>query len=300
MRKARILRWSRLRTIGALALLLPMWPPTAAARTDPVDREAAGWTGASYHVRLLRARWDEGTAGSALFKPDEIVVPLAEREPWGRPEQVESLRRSLGATAIEAIPGLVVRAGPAGDGEPHWFRTALGEELLEISFAAEALPEGWHRVRVGAWGERGAELVDASLLVQDDRTVALVAPFGDAGEALIVGVTPMGRATAFAEGIRRSGFGEVTYPRVREETMVRPTYPEAARELGLTGQVILEAVVRADGSLDGIVVLRMPEGGEWLAGAAVEAISQWRYEPGTIGGVPVDVYFTIVVEFLLK
>jgi hypothetical protein len=29
-------------------------------------------------------------------------------------------------------------------------------------------------------------------------------------------------------------------------------------------------------------------------------VSQWRYEPATIDGEPVEVYFTIVVEFALK
>jgi TonB family protein len=33
---------------------------------------------------------------------------------------------------------------------------------------------------------------------------------------------------------------------------------------------------------------------------AIEAIRQWRYEPGRQNGVPVDVYFTVVVEFVLQ
>ena len=35
-------------------------------------------------------------------------------------------------------------------------------------------------------------------------------------------------------------------------------------------------------------------------GEIAEAVTQWRYKPGVQNGRPVDVYFTIVVDFVLK
>ena len=279
-----------------LILISLLLMASAAPGGDPPPDPALGAPGA-YHVRLLRVRWDEGLPGSALFKPSEVVVPLAERELWGRPDQLGSLRRALGAGDIEALPGLIVQGEDDG---PHWFRTALGEELLEISFGADELPGRWHRVRISAYAEGGAEILDAALLVQSGRTVALVAPYGAGHEAVVVAVTPMERLLELSGEIHRPGANDVTYPTLIPESRVMPEYPATARAEGLSGAVIAEVVVRADGTLDGIVVLRMPEGGEWLAGAAVEAISQWRYEPATRDGVPVDAWFTLVVEFVLK
>ena len=34
--------------------------------------------------------------------------------------------------------------------------------------------------------------------------------------------------------------------------------------------------------------------------AAVDAVTAWRFEPATLNGKPVDVYFTITVQFKLE
>jgi hypothetical protein len=36
-----------------------------------------------------------------------------------------------------------------------------------------------------------------------------------------------------------------------------------------------------------------------FAESARRAVEQWRYEPATLNGVPVDVYFTVFVEYRL-
>ena len=47
-----------------------------------------------------------------------------------------------------------------------------------------------------------------------------------------------------------------------------------------------------------LVALRSP--GRAFEEAAIAAVRQWRYEPGTRNGEPLLVYFTIVVEFRLE
>jgi TonB family protein len=80
----------------------------------------------------------------------------------------------------------------------------------------------------------------------------------------------------------------------------QPIYPQRAKDEHLSGKVIMEIVVRTDGTPDRLVVLRMPENCEWLAGAAADAVSKWRRDPATRAGEPADVYMTLVIEFRPK
>jgi protein TonB len=97
----------------------------------------------------------------------------------------------------------------------------------------------------------------------------------------------------------RAGFGGVSYPVLIESSKVLPEYPELARKAKLEASVILEAVVQRDGTVGSIKVLRSPGKELGFDDAAIAAVRQWRYKPGIQGGRPVDVYFTIVVEFIL-
>jgi TonB family protein len=77
----------------------------------------------------------------------------------------------------------------------------------------------------------------------------------------------------------------------------QPTYTEDARRAGIQGVVILEAVVDADGTVRNVKVLKgLPMG---LDKSAVETVMTWRYEPATMEGKPVPVYFTFTISFSL-
>lgn len=100
-------------------------------------------------------------------------------------------------------------------------------------------------------------------------------------------------------GPRTPGHDGVTFPEIIEGTRVLPRYPPAARVVQIEGTVILRAVVRSDGSVGRIEVLRAPAAELGFEKAAVDAVRRWRYRPGRQGDRPVDVYFTIVVDFVL-
>jgi len=63
--------------------------------------------------------------------------------------------------------------------------------------------------------------------------------------------------------------------------VVEPGYPEAALACGVRGTVVIEALVDRDGFPDRVRILR---GHATLAAAALEAISQWRWEPPAAPG----------------
>lgn len=61
------------------------------------------------------------------------------------------------------------------------------------------------------------------------------------------------------------------------KTKVDPRYPGLARQYQLKGKVKIEATVSPDGS---VKKTRVVGGSPLLAGAALEAVKQWKYEPG--------------------
>jgi protein TonB len=97
-------------------------------------------------------------------------------------------------------------------------------------------------------------------------------------------------------GIYRPG-GAVSTPRLIEE--VKPHYTSDALQSKLQGTVVLEAVVRSDGSPSHIRVVRSLDRGG-LDEEAVAAVARWRFEPGRLAGKPVDVLVTIMVDFWIR
>jgi TonB family protein len=93
----------------------------------------------------------------------------------------------------------------------------------------------------------------------------------------------------------RPGSG-IEPPRLLRE--VKADYTDAARRAGTTGDVLLEIVVRRDGSVGDVKLLQGLGGG--LNDRAVQAVRQWRFAPATRRGVPVDVVVEVAVEFKLR
>jgi periplasmic protein TonB len=79
---------------------------------------------------------------------------------------------------------------------------------------------------------------------------------------------------------------------------VRPSYTDAARRQAIEGDVVLEIVVRQDGSVGTIRVLRTLGAG--LEQKAIEAVRQWRFTPARRRGAAVDVVVQVSVEFKLR
>ena len=79
---------------------------------------------------------------------------------------------------------------------------------------------------------------------------------------------------------------------------VVPHYPSAARRAGVQGSVVVRGIVRKDGTIDDVEVIKdLPYG---LGDSARQAVSQWRFRPATYRGDPIDVYYTVTVNFRLS
>jgi len=89
--------------------------------------------------------------------------------------------------------------------------------------------------------------------------------------------------------------GDVLAPKLLAK--VEPTYSEEARTAKLSGTAVLSIEVDASGLPQNINVLRSP--GLGLDAEAVAAVAQWRFQPGTRNGTPVNVLATVEVNFRL-
>jgi protein TonB len=79
---------------------------------------------------------------------------------------------------------------------------------------------------------------------------------------------------------------------------VKPDYTEDARRRAITGDVVLEIVVKSDGRVG---TVRLVQGlGAGLDERAIDAVRQWRFSPAMRHGTPVDVLVEVAVEFRLR
>lgn len=77
---------------------------------------------------------------------------------------------------------------------------------------------------------------------------------------------------------------------------VQPVYPPIAIATRTSGIVRLRAVIAVDGT---IAELNVIAGHPLLVRAAIDAVSQWRYRPTVLNGIPVPVDTQIEVNFTL-
>ena len=76
---------------------------------------------------------------------------------------------------------------------------------------------------------------------------------------------------------------------------VDPAYPTQLMRENVKGTVILYAVIHADGTVGDVRVLRSVD--ERLDRYASQAVAQWKFDPATKNGMPVDVEATFQIPF---
>jgi protein TonB len=79
---------------------------------------------------------------------------------------------------------------------------------------------------------------------------------------------------------------------------VEPRYTKAAQAARIEGTVVLIAEVQTDGTAKNFQVMQSLDPG--LDQKAIEAVSQWRFRPGSRDGRPVVVRATFEVHFKLR
>jgi protein TonB len=138
-----------------------------------------------------------------------------------------------------------------------------------------------------------------------------VIPAPDISQIGVIGSTGEGGRNVGVPGGLREGFGPAPPPpptvsarplRVSHWAegnliyRVQPAYPQLARQARIQGTVELRAIISKLGTIENLTVV---SGHAMLAGAAVEAVKQWRYRPYLLNGDPIEVETDITVNFKL-
>jgi protein TonB len=73
-----------------------------------------------------------------------------------------------------------------------------------------------------------------------------------------------------------------------------PMYPAIAKAAGLSGTIVLAAVISKTGTIE---ELRVVSGPGMFRQSALDAVRNWRYRPYLLNGQPVEVETTVNVVF---
>ncbi|HEX8154577.1 MAG TPA: TonB family protein [Thermoanaerobaculia bacterium] len=83
-----------------------------------------------------------------------------------------------------------------------------------------------------------------------------------------------------------------------EVDRIVPRYPAAARRAGVAGSVVVRGIVRRDGTMDNVEIIK--DLGYGLGESVRDAVRRWRFRPATYQGDAIDVYYTVTVNFRLR
>jgi len=134
------------------------------------------------------------------------------------------------------------------------------------------------------------DIMSASSVLQKDAVA--VGP-AESASAAGGGIGPAGRASQ--EGSTGPAGTTIAMPRYFDNK--RPAYPLAARRNGYEGTIVLSAQVLS-GDV-GELRVKKSSGYEILDQSALEAVRQWRFEPGKRMGQPVTTWVEVPIRFVL-
>lgn len=172
----------------------------------------------------------------------------------------------------------------------------------EGNFVFSALPAGEYEMKVLKPGF--AEYYAPHVVLEPGRDLAMTVKLNIGAVKETVDVKAEGSPKALGgmevaatpKTIRIRIGGTVEAARLLNK--VTPAYPASAKAVGAQGSVLLHAVVSTKGTPLSLQVLNSQINPD-LARAAVEAVSQWRYQPTLLNGEPVEVDTVITVNFKL-
>ena len=78
---------------------------------------------------------------------------------------------------------------------------------------------------------------------------------------------------------------------------VPPTYPTLAKNQHVSGNVLVDALIDANGR---VTTMKVVSGPTLLHQAAMDALRQWKYQPASLDGKPVPMHLTVTIQFRLQ
>ncbi len=76
-----------------------------------------------------------------------------------------------------------------------------------------------------------------------------------------------------------------------------PAYPPLAKSQHVSGSVLVDALIDANGR---VTTMKVVSGPVLLHQAAMDALKQWKYRPATLDGKPTPMHLTVTIQFRLQ
>jgi protein TonB len=77
---------------------------------------------------------------------------------------------------------------------------------------------------------------------------------------------------------------------------VSPVYPAMAKSQHISGNVLVDALIDANGK---VTTMKVVSGPALLHQAAMDALKQWKYQPAMLDGKPVPMHLSVTLQFRL-
>jgi protein TonB len=78
---------------------------------------------------------------------------------------------------------------------------------------------------------------------------------------------------------------------------VPPAYPALAKNQHVSGNVLIDALIDANGR---VTTMKVVSGPTLLHQAAMDALKHWKYRPALLDGKPVPMHLTVTIQFRLQ
>jgi TonB family protein len=303
-------------------------------RTAPPALQAETLSVVPLHVRL-RTEPNAKAPVVATEEQGQKLIVLEDRGPWVRVQDSDNLvgwaeRNSLERTSerarrmaryeairkLPALAGIVTERAPLYGG-PGIFYPVIGELTAETQVKIFTRDHDFYAIdHDGQIAYADVDAIDVSaagrqLDVHTETTPATdtTTPSVPPAEAT-ASMPPASQTepqpalvappTTAAPGNQTSVYAAVPPGGTQPEEVDRvvPRYPIMARRANVAGAVVVRGIVRRDGTIDNVEIIKdLPDG---LGEAAREAVQQWRFRAATYRGEPIDVYYTVTVNFRLS
>ena len=240
-------------------------------------------------TRINRAKISARATIAAALVAVCLLLPLASVR-----AQAPDAQPSISGFVYDASGAVIPRAAvQATNLETHTKATALtglaGEYALSLS-------PGKYALEISTPGFRVFRRDNVNVSSGNQRVDAIL-ELGAISERLeVIGQKPEGQVARSVVPRRIRVGGSVIAAKLVSK--VAPMYPEQARQLGIEGAVLLQAIISKDGSVLSLTVVTTADPD--LAKAAMAAVQQWHYQPTLLNGEPVEVVTTITVDFKLN
>ena len=220
--------------------------------------------------------------------------PLADQWRSGLKEIDQKLRAGQWEAAEKQARTLSYRIA-AGAGTGHGAEYSLAVVSAFRAFAAAGLGHqddaAWH------W--------DVALNIFPDIAKTDVSPYGPAAAELqqrrLRDPTSEKSKKEGIEHLQALGITEgkkVTPPRVLKSP--RPDFPKALAAMAATGKLVVETIIGEDGRVHDPLVLGLGGGGPAMKYVTLDSLRGWKFEPATLEGTPVKVYYVLTINFSFK